>query len=236
MMEKKLLYIRIKEEIERRIQAGEIKPGERLPSEPALAKEFEVSRPTLRESLKMLQREGTLISKNGVGTYVNERSSSIVNPLNKLRSLGDMIKSVGYKDSEADVKVYSQEAETEWAEKLQTSGPVVILERVRTADEMKVAFYYNIIPMEIAADHFTEGFSGAIFDFLRERLGITVSYAITEICAVGAGGARDRRAAEVLGEGLLLLKQLHFDENDRPVFYSLDYLKSSSFQLFVRRD
>ncbi|MFB9273520.1 winged helix-turn-helix domain-containing protein [Cohnella cellulosilytica] len=53
------------EECERRINSGELSPGERLPSKPDLAKEFEVSRPTLREALKMLQREGTLISKMG---------------------------------------------------------------------------------------------------------------------------------------------------------------------------
>ncbi|MBB6671945.1 GntR family transcriptional regulator [Cohnella nanjingensis] len=235
-MEKKLLYIHIKEEIERRINAGEIKPGEKLPSEPELAKAFEVSRPTLRESLKMLQREGTLISKNGVGTYVNERPSSILNPLNKLRSLGEMIKSVGYQESETDVKIYTREAEPEWLEKLGTADPVVVLERIRTADDQKVAFYYNIFPREIAADHFEAGFSGAIFDFLRSALGIRIAYAMTEICAVGSTGERDRKAAEVLGGELLLLKQLHFDADDRPVFYSLDYLKSSAFKLFVKRD
>ena len=233
---KKLLYIRVKEEIERRILAGEIKPGDKLPSEPALAKEFEVSRPTLRESLKMLQREGTLISKNGVGTYVNERSSLIVNPLNKLRSLGEMIKRVGYKESETDVVLYTREAEPEWREKLWTEDPVVVLERTRTADDQKVAFYYNIFPRDIAADHFDQGFSGALFEFLRDKMGISISYAMTEICAVGTTEERDLKARATLGDDLLLLKQLHYDAEDRAVFYSLDYLKSSVFQLFVIRD
>ncbi|MFD2333531.1 GntR family transcriptional regulator [Cohnella sp. GCM10020058] len=235
-MDNKLLYIRIKEEIEQKILSGEMKPGEKLISEPALAKAFEVSRPTLREALKMLQREGTLISKNGVGTYVNERSPFISNPLNKLRSLGEMIKNVGYKESETGVKVYGQDAESDWQEKLQTEGPVVVLERTRTADDQKVAFYYNIFPQHIAGDHFAEGFSGAIFDFLRSKLGIRISYAMTEICAVGTTDKRDLIAADILGSELLLLKQLHYDQEDRPVFYSLDYLKSSAFKLFVRRD
>ncbi|WP_164762928.1 GntR family transcriptional regulator [Paenibacillus humicus] len=235
-MEKKLLYIRVKEEIERRIKSGELMPGDKLPSEPALAKEFEVSRPTLRESLKMLQREGVLLSKNGVGTYVNEQGSLIMNPLNKLSSLGEMIKRVGYKDSEAYVKIYTQEPEPDWSEKLQSGDPVVVLERLRTADDQKVAFYYNIFPKDIAASHFEEGFSGAIFDFLQEKLGIRISYALTEICPVGAAQERDRKAAEMLGGDLILLKQLHFGEDDRPVFYSLDYLKSSAFKLYVKRD
>lgn len=58
-----MLYLRVKEEIERSINEGELKPGDKLPSEPELAKKFEVSRPTLREALKMLQREKVLISK-----------------------------------------------------------------------------------------------------------------------------------------------------------------------------
>lgn len=235
MIEKKLLYIRIKEEIERKINEGELKPGERLPSEPDLAKEFAVSRPTLREALKMLQREGTLISRNGVGTYVNDRPSAILNPLNKLRSLGEMIKNVGYKESETDVKIYTQAAEPEWREKLQTVEPVVILERIRTADDQKVAFYYNIFPQEIAGTHFDQGFTGAIFDFLLSKMGIRIAYALTEICPVGASSERDRKAADLLGSDLILLKQLHFDDDNRPVFYSLDYLKSSAFMLFVTR-
>ena len=81
----------------------------------------------------MLQREGTLISKNGVGTYVNERPSFILNPLNKLRSLGEMIKSVGYKENKTDVKIYTKEPEQEWSEKLGTRDPVVILERIDPA-------------------------------------------------------------------------------------------------------
>ncbi|QGG54883.1 GntR family transcriptional regulator [Paenibacillus sp. B01] len=235
-MEKKPRYILVKEEIERRIQSGELEPGDKLPSEPALAKQFDVSRPTLREALKMLQREGVLLSRNGVGTYVNERPFSIENSLNKLRSLGEMIQSVGYKVSEADVSVYAREAEPEWMEKLRTDEPVVVLERIRTADGQKVAFYYNIFPREIAGGHFDEGFSGAIFDFLDRKLGIRIAYALTEISAVGTASERDRKAAEVLGGELILLKQLHVDENDRPVFYSLDYLKSSAFKLVVRRD
>lgn len=184
----------------------------------------------------MLQREGTLISKNGVGTYVNERPSFILNPLNKLRSLGEMIKSVGYKENETDVKIYTKEPEQEWSEKLGTEEPVVILERIRTADDQKVALYYNIFSKEIAADHFSDGFSGAIFDFLREKMGIHISYALTEISAVGKTEERDRKAVEVLGDELLLLKQLHFGMDDKPVFYSLDYLKSSTFKLFLKRD
>ncbi|NBD23304.1 GntR family transcriptional regulator [Paenibacillus glycinis] len=235
-MEKKPLYLKVKEEIEHSIESGELKPGERLPSEPELAKKFEVSRPTLREALKMLQREKTLISRNGVGTYVNSRSDVILNPLSKLQSVGQMIKNGGFMESELDIRIYTRESEEEWAEKLQTGENVVILERSRTADGNKVAFYYNIFPQSLVAGHIDGEFTGAIFDFLRNKIGIQVAYAITEICAISMDNAMDRNAAELLGPEILLLKQLHYDEEDRPVFYSLDYLKSSAFKLIIKRE
>ena len=235
-IKKELLYIQIKEDIQRRIVEGIFMPGDRLPSEPQLAKEFSISRPTLREALKMLQREGVLISRNGVGTYVNERSAIIENPLSKLQSLGEMIKNAGYKESESNVVIYTREPEPEWKEKLQTDEEVVVMERIRTADGNDVAFYYNILPGSIAGAHFDTGFSGAIFNFLEKNIGIKIVYSITEICAVVGSNARDRQAIKILGPEILLLKQLHFDEKNKPIFYSLDYLKNNVFKLFIKRE
>ncbi|MZQ86642.1 GntR family transcriptional regulator [Paenibacillus sp. 5J-6] len=237
-MEKKLLYLRVKEEIERSINEGELKPGDKLPSEPELAKKYEVSRPTLREALKMLQREKVLISKNGVGTYVNNRPDFIINPLSKLQSVGQMIKNEGYIESELDIKIYTREPEEDWRKQLQIDEDekVVILERSRTANGKKVAFYYNIFPQSLVAGHFEGEFSGAIFDFLKSKMGINIAYAITEICALSSSEEMDQNAVKVLGNEILLLKQLHFDEEDRPVFYSLDYLKNSVFKFFIKRE
>lgn len=78
-------------------------------------------------------------------------------------------------------------------------------------------------------------FSGAIFDFLKSKMGINITYAITEICALSSSEEMDQNAVKVLGNEILLLKQLHFDEADRPVFYSLDYLKNSVFKFFIKR-
>jgi GntR family transcriptional regulator len=233
---KKLLYIQIKEDIHKKINDNFFKPGERLPSEPELAKEFNISRPTLREALKMLQREGVLVSKNGVGTYVNNKTSIIENPLSRLQSLGEMIKNAGYKDSESDVKIYFRDAEREWKEKLSIDEKVLMLERTRTADGRKVAFYYNIIPIRISGEKFSQKFSGGIFDFLERNIGIKIAYSITEICSVSKTRDMDKKAIDLLGPDILLLKQLHFDENNKPVFYSLDFLKNEVFRLFIKRE
>ncbi len=45
--------------------------GDRLPSELELAHEFKTSRPTIHKILSNLTRQGLLLRKNGIGTFVN---------------------------------------------------------------------------------------------------------------------------------------------------------------------
>lgn len=47
------------------IRAGDVKPGERLPSEQSLSHQLNVSRPTLREALKLLSAAGVLDVRPG---------------------------------------------------------------------------------------------------------------------------------------------------------------------------
>lgn len=186
----------------------------------------------------MLQREGVLISKHGVGTYVNNRISLIENPLSKLQSLGEMIKNASYEESQSNIRIYTREPESEWKKKLEIeeiNEEVVVLERVRTADNEGIAFYYNIFAESLVENKFNENFSGGIFDFLDKNFGIKITYAITEIKAVNPSNEFDKRAIELLGDGIILLKQLHYDEKNKPIFYSIDYLKSDIFKLVIRR-
>ncbi|MBV1787045.1 pyruvate dehydrogenase complex transcriptional repressor PdhR [Marinobacterium sp. D7] len=59
-------------QLEAMILEGTLKPGQRLPPERELAKEFEVSRPSLREAVQKLAAKGLLVSRQGGGTYVSE--------------------------------------------------------------------------------------------------------------------------------------------------------------------
>jgi DNA-binding FadR family transcriptional regulator len=52
-------------ELRARLATGELRPGDRLPSLPDLAAQFEVSRPTMREALRVLESEGLLVISPG---------------------------------------------------------------------------------------------------------------------------------------------------------------------------
>lgn len=72
-------------QIETMILEGSFKPGQRLPAERELAKDFGVSRPSLREALQRLAAKGLVVSRQGGGTYVSDRiGSTFTDPLFEL--------------------------------------------------------------------------------------------------------------------------------------------------------
>ncbi|MEV0091071.1 GntR family transcriptional regulator [Streptomyces sp. NPDC050738] len=79
-----VLYERIADAI----NAGTYPPGSTLPSEPKLASELGVSRPALREALLLLQEDGLLSVRRGVGRTVNDspprRGYEHIQPLEEL--------------------------------------------------------------------------------------------------------------------------------------------------------
>ncbi|MFH0726685.1 MAG: FadR/GntR family transcriptional regulator [Pseudomonadota bacterium] len=64
----------IVDQIRKAILAGELKPGDRLPSEKDLSKNFEVSKASLREAFRALEALGLLEVRQGVagGAFVRE--------------------------------------------------------------------------------------------------------------------------------------------------------------------
>ncbi len=66
------LYEQIAGRLEEWILAHNFKEQEKLPSEQALAEEFNVSRNVVREALKLLKERGLVDSRNGTGSYVTK--------------------------------------------------------------------------------------------------------------------------------------------------------------------
>jgi GntR family transcriptional repressor for pyruvate dehydrogenase complex len=72
-------------QLEAMILEGTFRIGERLPAERALAEQFGVSRPSLREAIQKLVAKGLLVSRHGGGTFVAETlGSTFSDPLLQL--------------------------------------------------------------------------------------------------------------------------------------------------------
>src|SRR4051812_22632513 len=74
-VEPQRLYRQIAEQLRVLMTTGEFTPGHRLPAERDLAKQFGVSRPSVREALIALEVEGWVEVRTGSGVYVLERAA-----------------------------------------------------------------------------------------------------------------------------------------------------------------
>lgn len=62
----------IAERLARAIRDGALQPGDRLPTEQELAREFRVGRTSVREGLQKLRAHGLIESRKGLGAFVTE--------------------------------------------------------------------------------------------------------------------------------------------------------------------
>jgi DNA-binding FadR family transcriptional regulator len=67
------LYLKVAEQLNKLIDDGVIKPGQRFPSERELAEQLGVSRPTIREAMIALELSGVIEIRTGSGIYVTKQ-------------------------------------------------------------------------------------------------------------------------------------------------------------------
>ncbi|QCT01607.1 GntR family transcriptional regulator [Paenibacillus algicola] len=230
--------MQVKQQLMELIDQGVYRVGEQLPSEIQMSKQFQVSRETFRGALKMLEEEGRILVKHGVGTFVIRPLPPIKSTLERLYSSGEMIRSANLTESESMISLTKSPCPEEAAERLGIAAgdAVYILKRIRKANDEPVMLSVNYLP----AARFGEGFeqhtfSGSLLKFVEDTLGVTINRADTEI-AVPLH--IDRNCQQLLQHPhttVLLLKQLHYDEGNQPVFYSQDYMRNDVFTFHLRR-
>ena len=67
------LYRQLARILQERIEDGTYRPQSRIPSEPELSKRFSIGRPTVRQAVEVLVRQGLVTRRRGAGTFVRQR-------------------------------------------------------------------------------------------------------------------------------------------------------------------
>jgi GntR family transcriptional repressor for pyruvate dehydrogenase complex len=89
------LYQDIVSQIEALLDRGELRPGDQLPPERALAEQFQVSRASVREALRSLELLGVVETRAGGGTFVRRTvPEDLARPLSNLIARGHTLTDV----------------------------------------------------------------------------------------------------------------------------------------------
>jgi GntR family transcriptional regulator len=75
------MYRQIAEDLQRKIEIGELARGDQLPTEIDLREQYSASRNTVRDAIKWLITRGLVETRPGQGTYVTERIEPFVTTL-----------------------------------------------------------------------------------------------------------------------------------------------------------
>jgi GntR family transcriptional regulator len=218
-----------------RLRGGEWVPGQRLPSEHQLAAEYGVSRATVRSALGQLESLGLTSTRHGAGTFATAANSAIRADLRRLDSLSATIAGCGYEPSMRYRSRTVRQATDLEAGRLDipAAAEVFATERALAADGAVVAFSYDAIPRAVLRDGFqAAGIEGSLFALLAAH-GLVAASAVTDLHAergreIGWG----RRPADPL---YLLLDQVHYLADNRPVMYSRTYFIEGRFQFSLVR-
>ena len=211
--------------------------GQRLPSEPDLAKQLSVSRATLREAMRMFETQGLIRRRQGSGTFVVGKVSVLDSGLEVLESLDTMARRLGLAVSVSDLHVESVYADQELASALTLSlaARLTRVRRVIRADNRPVAYLVDVLPEDVLrpADLPTS-FTGSVLDFLLGR-GDPLTTSRAAVSAIGAT-ADVAKALEIQrGDVLLHFASQLYHSNGKVVDYSLTYFIPGYFNFHVVR-
>jgi GntR family transcriptional regulator len=235
----RVLPVLVRDKIAARIESGELRPGHRLPAEPALAGIYGVSRATLREALRSLEEDGFLVRTPGAGTFVTHRPR-LRNNLDVNFGVTDLIRAQGLEPGTENLKIYAAQASAAEAERLSLppSSPITVVERVRTADGRAVVFSRDLIPSFLLEGHsgsLDALGQGSIYYFYERELGVSVTQGVASLRPLKA----DRGLASLLrvrgGTLLLHLTQVDYDAFGRAVLLSDEYHIADAFEVSVVR-
>jgi GntR family transcriptional regulator len=230
------LHIQIANILREEIRKGKIKPGHKLLPEDSLAKDFDVSRATIRAALKILENEQYLISKHGSGTFVSENVVFISNAINQLRSTSEMAKASGLDIRNETISLAIKQPDEKVRDCLgvTTAEHVVELHRMGFLKGEPILYSIDTFPLHIAPEMSEEsGFKGSLLAYLEDTCDIQVKCANATISAVGniPWPVSDFNK-EVPA---LYFEQIHYDQRTTPVLFSIDYYRCDYFKFHIFR-
>ena len=163
------LYYQIKELIREKINIGDWKSGDKIPNELDLAKNFTVSRATIRQAILELVNEGILSRKKGVGTFVS-----------KPKFEGNFIsfsypEELGTKHTPISIKVIEDTSGKLTELNLKDHEKVYEIIRLRFFNEEPAAMEKSYIPVSLVPDLLENDLEGKLNDLLTEKYGIIMT-------------------------------------------------------------
>jgi len=168
---------RIREALKQQIQRREFPQGSQLPSENELCARFQTTRPTVRQALGELVREGFIERRHGKGSFVKSERQAL--GLLSFRGFSDV---VGETSHAVRTEFLEPPYRADWPQPFfypltaaEAAGGCLVLDRLRLAGTDPVMLETSYLPAPGLDDLLTDGLQdGSLFKTLSVRHGLGI--------------------------------------------------------------
>lgn len=233
------LYIQVMDALQDYIEDGGGTPGEQLPGESAMCRQFDVSRTVIRQALRELEHEGLIVRKKGKGTFVAEP---------KIRESLFQELTGFYQDMEAKghapySRILKQEViaatrKVASALKLKEYTPVVQIDRLRFVQDEPIVLVSTYLPHDrcpglVEADLTRR----SLYALLEDEYDIQIARGRRVLEAVPANEVEAELLQVKKGAPLILLESVSYLADGTPIeyFYALHRGDRSRFEVELIR-
>jgi GntR family transcriptional regulator len=206
------LYHQVEVDMKQRIESGEWRRGEQIPTEAELCTIYGASRVTIREAVRRLTEDGLLVRRRGSGTFVRE--ARITAGARGLTSFTEEMAALGMHGESRILRVAVQTAPSVSGKLgLDPDAELITIRRLRLAGGTPMGIQCAYLP----ADRFPgleqiDLGAGSLYGMLADRYGVVLAEAeeTFEVAPIRAGDARLLQVAA--GSCGFHVERLTFDE------------------------
>lgn len=227
-------YKQIQNSILKRLEGGQLKPGDLVESERELARIHAVSLMTARHALAGLEREGKVIRRHGAGTFVAPPRIHF----NKLMSYTEQMSARGLSifSKLLSLSVIATAPEIAARLSLPEGSRLVKVERLRLGGDEPFA----IETCYLSADDFgglmrARLDRASLFSILERDYGLQIGHADEEVDATTADPHTARVLCMTPDSALLRIRQQIFSTQGKIVIYVLGLYRSDRHTVLIRR-
>lgn len=227
------IYSQIKEMVREKIEAGEWPPGALIPSERHFCDQFGISRMTVRQALGDLASEGLVVREKGKGTFVAR--PRLRQRLTRLTGFSEDMQARGKRPGARVLRVETVPAKPPVSRALGIlpQEPVVVVERLRLADDEPVALEVCHLHCDQMERLLSAPLEGSLYGLLETLCAVHPRRAEQEIEASVPTPAEQDLLRLERGAPVLRNRRTTYDQDGRPFEYTESVYRGDRYTFYA---
>ena len=230
------IYYQIKEEIKERINSGDLKFEDKIPSEYEISIAVKVSRMTVRHAIKELIKEDLLFIKKGKGTFVGR--PKLKRDLSILNSLTKEMQSSRYKafNKLLGIDIIFPSEDLSITLEIDRKERVFQIKRLRYLEDNPVFIETSFVPYNICPQLIREDLeTNSLYYLFENKYGIILDNAIMSIETVPADEYQSKIFKIEKDIPILLFEQTTYSKDNKIIQFMRLVSKGDKYKFFINR-